>query len=129
MSLTATLIFLATLCGGVLLVALGLRRRRIARLAAQAERDTAAEQDIAAEAITRRVGEMLGEHERRIVEAVSGLRDHLGELKSDVEWLAGERMIEQAIALAREGADPDSIGQELGLNRDTAATIALFRKH
>lgn len=127
MSLTVTLIFVLSLCGGSVLIALGLRQRRNERLAALAE--PVAADDTATEAITRRVEEMLGEHERRIVEAVSGLRDHLGELKSDVEWLAGERMIEQAIALARDGADPDSIGQELGLNRDTAATIALFRKH
>lgn len=127
MSLTVTLIFVLSLCGGSVLIAFGLRQRRNERLAALAE--PVAADDTATEAITRRVEEMLGEHERRIVEAVSGLRDHLGELKSDVEWLAGERMIEQAIALARDGADPDSIGQELGLNRDTAATIALFRKH
>jgi orotate phosphoribosyltransferase-like protein len=60
---------------------------------------------------------------------VDGLREHLGDLKSDVEWLAGERMIEQAIQMARQGSDPDTIGNELGLSRDTAATIAMFRKH
>lgn len=133
MSLTVILVSVACLTGGVALILLGLRQRRLARAAALAEaaapigaQEAGAQ---AAEAMTRKLEEMLDAHERRIVEAVSGLRDNLGELKSDVEWLAGERMIEQAIALARDGADPDTIGQELGLNRDTAATIAMFRRH
>lgn len=129
MTLTATLLFLIGLSGGVAMILIGLRQRQIARRMAEAEADPAVDHELAAQTITRRVEEMLGEHERRIVEAVSGLRDHLGDLKSDVEWLAGERMIEQAIAMARDGSDPETIGQDLGLSRDTAATIALFRKH
>lgn len=127
MSLTLSLVFLACLLGGSALIATGLRQRKLARQAALA--DAAQPGTDPADAMTLRLEQILGEHERRIVEAVSGLRDHLGELKSDVEWLAGERMIEQAIALARDGADPETIGQELGLNRDTAATISMFRKH
>ena len=82
-----------------------------------------------AEAISQRIEALLNDHERRLTEAFADVREDLSGLKTDVEWLAGERMIEQAIALAQTGSDPDDIGQELGLSRDQAATIAMFRKH
>ena len=83
----------------------------------------------ATEAISARVAALLQDHERRMTDAFSHVREDLSGLNSDVEWLAGERMIEQAIALAQTGSDAEEIGQELGLSRDQAATIALFRKH
>ena len=92
-----------------------------------------AEADVAvvdpAEEISQKVAALLQDHERRLTDAFAHVREDLSGLKSDVEWLAGERMIEQAIALAQTGSDADEIGQELGLSRDQAATIALFRKH
>jgi hypothetical protein len=61
--------------------------------------------------------------------ALAGLKADIQHLKSDVEWLAGERMIEQAIQMAQTGLQPDDIGRELGMTRETAETIAAFRKH
>lgn len=130
MSLAAAFFFLSTLLGGSVLIWLGLRRWRQDRAAQRAAEDEAllGTPDPSA-VLAERLEHLLTGHERRIIEAVDGLREHLGDLKSDVEWLAGERMIEQAIQMARQGSDPDTIGSELGLSRDTAATIALFRKH
>jgi orotate phosphoribosyltransferase-like protein len=38
-------------------------------------------------------------------------------------------MIEQAITLAQTGLEADEIGRELGLTRETAETIRMFRRH
>lgn len=135
MSLVATFLLLASFAGGLALIALGLRQRRASRLAlADAERLSAAllptpTAEDTADILSARLAELLGEHERRLSEAFATVREDVSGLKSDVEWLTGERMIEQAIALAQTGSDPDEIGHELGLSRDAAATIALFRKH
>lgn len=129
----AVLSLIAVLAGGALVV-LGLRARRATVDTAQTDpqAEAMAAPDLTpelAEALSQRIETLLGDHERRLTEAFASVRDDLSGLKSDVEWLAGERMIEQAIALAQTGSDPDEIGQELGLSRDAAATIAMFRKH
>lgn len=86
-----------------------------------------------AAALAARMEGMIAEQTRRqadvLTVALAGLKADIQHLKSDVEWLAGERMIEQAIQMAQRGLEPDDIGRELGLTRDTAATIAMFRKH
>jgi hypothetical protein len=130
MTLAAAIFLAMTLLGGCVLILVGLWRWRAERAAIRAsEAEALLGTPDPAQLLADRLEALLNGHERRIIEAVDGLRDHLGDLKSDVEWLAGERMIEQAIQLARQGSDPDEIGRELGLPRDTAATIALFRKH
>lgn len=130
MTLAAAILLSATLLGGLALILVGVRRWRAGRdMTEDGEAEALLGSPDPAVVLTERLEALLTVHERRIIEAVDGLRDHLGDLKSDVEWLAGERMIEQAIQLARQGSDPDDIGRELGLSRDTAATIALFRKH
>jgi succinate dehydrogenase/fumarate reductase flavoprotein subunit len=137
MTLSVAAILLAVSAAGLALIVVGWRARRAAAasLAAQAAPDLqpeAAPADPvveATEAISARVAALLQDHERRMTDAFSHVREDLSGLKSDVEWLAGERMIEQAIALAQTGSDAEEIGQELGLSRDQAATIALFRKH
>ena len=82
-----------------------------------------------AEELAARVEGIIAEQSRRQGDVLASLRADIQHLKSDVEWLAGERMIEQAIALAQTGMDPDDIGRELGLTRDAAETITVFRKH
>lgn len=126
MTLSVALTILAVFATGVALILAGWRSRRVALAPAVVE--TAATPD-PAEAISQRIEALLNDHERRLTEAFADVREDLSGLKTDVEWLAGERMIEQAIALAQTGSDPDVIGQELGLSRDQAATIAMFRKH
>lgn len=57
------------------------------------------------------------------------LQEDIRGLQSDMDWLAGERMIEEAVNMARCGQNPSAISSELGLSMDAAETITLFRKH
>ena len=57
------------------------------------------------------------------------LHDDIRGLQSDMDWLAGERMIEEAISMARTGETAANISSELGLSKDAAETITRFRKH
>lgn len=111
------------------------RRRRSAAAASEAQ-EAEAEMSFAAEApmtaLALRI-ELLGDQlqaqdQRRQAEAVA-LRDDLNALRSDVEWLTSERMIEQAIAMCREGLPNHEIGDTLGLSSDTVRTIRLLRTH
>lgn len=137
---------LATLMAGVTLVTLGLWRMRqradVAEFAPEATFGAMPEAmpdgglvsapEVAA-ALAARMEGLIAEQTRRqadvLTVALAGLKADIQHLKSDVEWLAGERMIEQAIQMAQSGLEPDDIGRELGLTRDTATTIATFRKH
>jgi len=120
---------LATLLAGASLLTLGLlrARRRAVEPAALLPGDGLAVP--VAEEVAARVEGMIAEQTRAQSDALASLRADIQHLKSDVEWLAGERMIEQAIALAQSGAEPEDIGRELGLTRDAAETITTFRKH
>lgn len=123
---------LATLLAGVSLVAFGLiRSRRRVPVMEVGEAMPAEDAPVLADAaeLVARVEGLIAEQTRQQGDALASLRADIQHLKSDVEWLAGERMIEQAIALAQSGVEPDEIGRELGLTRETAETIAVFRKH
>ena len=131
-------ILLATLLAGASLLPLGLMRARRRPVVTADEADLQAELALVAEQalpvavaeeLAARVEGMIAEQTRRQGDALASLKADIQHLKSDVEWLAGERMIEQAIALAQTGMDPDDIGRELGLTRDAAETITVFRKH
>lgn len=136
LGITATL--LATLLAGAALVTFGVLRAR--RPALPVADEAALEEELAlvaegtalpeaAAELAARMEGLIAEQTRRQIDALAGLRADIQHLKSDVEWLAGERMIEQAITLAQSGLEPEEIGRELGLTRDTAETIAAFRKH
>lgn len=123
---------LATLMAGAFLVALGLRRRRAAGLVAPPEAVALPEGEGAAQVaaeVAARVEGLLSAQTQAQADALADLKAEILGLKSDVEWLAGERMIEQAIALAQTGVEADEIGRELGLSRDAAETIVAFRRH
>ncbi len=131
-------ILLATLLAGAALLTLGLLRTRRRPVPVADTADLDAELALVAESampvavaeeLAARVEGMIAEQTRRQGDALASLKADIQHLKSDVEWLAGERMIEQAITLAQTGMDPDEIGRELGLTRDAAETIAVFRKH
>ena len=53
----------------------------------------------------------------------------LTSVKSDLEWLTGERMIEQAVSMARDGLSAEEISADLGLSLDAAQTISVIRRH
>jgi len=134
----------ATLMAGVTLVTLGLWRMRqreevaagddapIFDAASEPEATLVSAPEVAA-AVAARMEGLIAEQTRRqadvLTVALAGLKADIQHLKSDVEWLAGERMIEQAIHMAQTGLQPDDIGRELGMTRETAETIAAFRKH
>ncbi len=146
MTIGMTAALLATLMAGVTLVTLGLWRMRQRDMAGAvvdaADADFAPEADAeamlvsapeVAAAVAARMEGLIAEQTRRqadvLTVALAGLKADIQHLKSDVEWLAGERMIEQAIHMAQTGLQPDDIGRELGMTRETAETIAAFRKH
>ena len=143
MTIGMTAALIATLMAGVTLVTLGLWRMRQrdeaiaagemeAHFAQAIEGSGPSTPEVAA-ALAARVEGLIVEQTRRqadvLTVALAGLKADIQHLKSDVEWLAGERMIEQAIQLAQSGLDADDIGRDLGLTRETAETIAAFRKH
>ncbi len=144
MTFGMTAALMATLMAGVTLVTLGLWRMR-QRDVTGLEEDVAVVEPMAlpeaglvsapevAAALAARVEGLFAEQTRRqadvLTVALAGLKADIQHLKSDVEWLAGERMIEQAIQMAQTGLHPDDIGRELGMSRDAAETIAAFRKH
>jgi broad specificity phosphatase PhoE len=144
MTIGMTAALFATLLAGVTLVTLGLWRMRQREEAGTAGDDLAMDgadeveatlvsaPEVAA-AVAARMEGLIAEQTRRqadvLTVALAGLKADIQHLKSDVEWLAGERMIEQAIHMAQTGLQPDDIGRELGMTRETAETIAAFRKH
>jgi DNA-binding NarL/FixJ family response regulator len=140
MTLGTTAILLATLLAGISLVAYGLWRGRARAEAAAGPHaalalgaaGAAPVSDMAAD-LAQRMEQVLAEQARRqseaVADALAGLKADIQHLKSDVEWLAGERMIEQAITLAQTGLEAEEIGRELGLTRETAETIRMLRRH
>lgn len=60
---------------------------------------------------------------------IDRVHDDIRSLQSDMDWLAGERMIEEAIAMAHAGQSASHISSELGLSVEDAETISRFRKH
>lgn len=57
------------------------------------------------------------------------LRQNIAQMRADVEWLAGERMIEQAIEMCREGLTTERISQDLGMQPEDVRTLKLLRAH
>lgn len=139
MTLGTSALLLATLLAGITLVAFGLLRNRAREAEAVADlgyshgAEAPDMQNDLAGAFAARLEAIMAEQTARQSEALSdalaGLKSDIQHLKSDVEWLAGERMIEQAITLAQTGLEADEIGRELGLTRETAETIRMFRRH
>lgn len=72
---------------------------------------------------------LLAAQEQRRQDEQTALRSDLAALRGDVEWLASERMIEQAIEMCREGAPTQDISDSLGLSGDAIRTIRLLRAH
>lgn len=75
------------------------------------------------------VESLLAAQEQRRQDDQTALRSDLAALRGDVEWLASERMIEQAIEMCREGTPTQDISDSLGLSNDAIRTIRLLRAH
>jgi len=68
-------------------------------------------------------------HEQQRCSELEQLRKHLFDMRADVEWLAGERMIEQAIEMCRDGLSNERISADLGLQPNAVRTLKLLRTH
>jgi len=79
--------------------------------------------------IIERIETRLTAHDRQRCAEMELLRQDLAHMRADVEWLAGERMIEQAIEMCREGLSNERIGADLGLQPESVRTLKLLRTH
>jgi hypothetical protein len=134
----AAILSLAALMAGSGLLATGLWRARRARMTATPADTAAADAALpAAEATAAdllsdrlaRIETALEGHGLRLEEALGAMKEELAAIRGDLEWLAGERMIEEAIALARTGTASEEIATETGLSADAIRTISAFRHH
>ncbi|WP_194096953.1 hypothetical protein [Marivivens aquimaris] len=111
----------------VLLTAITIRRVRAKAAAASAKAQAREEQLI--EQIDVRLAAYAGRIEAMQAQTADRIHDDIRGLQSDMDWLAGERMIDEAINMARTGQQAKDISVELGLPLDAAEAISRFRKH
>jgi hypothetical protein len=71
----------------------------------------------------------LSDRLERLEDAVAEMSDLMKDTRSDVAWLAGERMIDQAISLARQGESGHEISRKTGISADELVGMQAFRKH
>jgi hypothetical protein len=120
------------LFGGLVLLAFGLIQaqretgRRLADLRAdmlhaQADRMTAIA-DLAAA-----VGRLEARLDAPRDDGLSAVSADLAAIRAEVEWLGGERMIEEAVRMCREGIPARRVGEELGISADSMRVISLLR--
>lgn len=114
---------LSVTAGGAL--SLVLLRRRRAALAAAAPSPLEAQ----LAALEQRLSDRLHDMDWRHATALDRISATTDSLQADLDWLTGERMIDQAIALARRGEDPETIAAEVGLDPDEAKAVARLRRH
>lgn len=57
------------------------------------------------------------------------LNDTVTAMQQDFEWLVSDRMIEQAVAMAREGVEGERISQTSGMSVDELKAAMMFRTH
>lgn len=77
----------------------------------------------------RQVRTMLDAYEQQRTADSREISENMGTIQSDIEWLAGEKMIEQALRLVQENMPLSQISEETGLPQDTVRTLATFRPH
>lgn len=131
MTIGLTEFAIAMLLGsGVSLIGLGLWRY-VRGLRAAGESSDAAAPEIAGliregeERLSAMVAMMEAGHSARL----DSLRSEISAVKADLDWLTGERMIEQAILMARDGVSAEEISADLGMSQDAAQTITAMRRH
>ena len=80
-------------------------------------------------AIVEQIENRLATQDRHRLSDMDQLRQSVAHMRADVEWLVGERMIEQAIEMCRDGLSTDRISADLGLQPDAVKAIRLLRVH
>ncbi|MCE6961939.1 hypothetical protein LAZ40_23150 [Cereibacter sphaeroides] len=116
---------LSVAAGGAL--SLVLLRRRRAAMALSAVAPLPLEAQLAA--LEQRLSDRLHDMDWRHATALDRISATTDSLQADLDWLTGERMIDQAIALARRGEEPETIAAEVGLDLDEAKAVARLRRH
>ncbi|MBQ0751495.1 MAG: hypothetical protein KBT70_14980 [Roseovarius sp.] len=76
--------------------------------------------------IARRLGHKLGLSDEA---SLMSIADRMDEMRRDFDWLVSDRMIEQAIDMARFGQKPDSIARNTGISASELEAIRKLRKH
>jgi hypothetical protein len=125
LGLVGTLSILA-LAGGLSALGLGLWRMWRAAQAPKAADERIA--DLIREG-NERLGALMAMMDASTEARLDALRAELSSVKADLDWLTGERMIEQAIAMARDGVSAEEISADLGLSLDAAETVQAMRRH
>lgn len=72
---------------------------------------------------------ILSRHITAWQERDDALRRDLSAIQADLEWLSGERMIEQALSMFHDGKSDRDVSQELGLPLETVQTLHMLRAH
>lgn len=81
------------------------------------------------DAVERRLCDTIAEVELRQTARLAALGTSVGILRSDVELIAGDWSVRQAVELAMEGVDPATIESETGLDPDEVRTLLRVRPH
>jgi len=122
---------LTALIAGLVLLLIGvlLGWREVVRQSAAMRQDLIAQMTPEFAAHTRQIETLLSAHQAQRQTEDDAMRQDLSAIRADLEWLAGERMIEQALTMFREGVSVSEVSQELGLPVETVRTLNLLRAH
>ncbi|WP_417726994.1 hypothetical protein [Roseovarius sp.] len=78
------------------------------------------------EQVAQRLGHKLGLSSEASLVSIA---DRMDEMRRDFDWLVSDRMIEQAIDMARFGQKQDSITRNTGISASELDAIRKIRKH
>ena len=115
-----TLIGLAALCGTCLLVLVVLSVRQVRWLRSLGSPLQAADADRLADLVA---GKTARDHE----DGLARLSDQMDSMRRDFEWLVSDRMIQQAVDMARTGESPDTISHQTGISTAELDAIRKLR--
>ena len=123
-ALTAILAGLLCLLFGILL-----GWREVVRQSANMRQEMLAQMTPQFAAHRQDIETLLSAHNDQRQTGDAALRQDLSAIRADLEWLAGERMIEQALTMFRDGVPLKDVSAELGLPIETVRTLTMLRAH
>ena len=121
--------FLLLALAVAILVAAGIILHLMIRLRSVAAAQQAAGQPLhegALDEISRRVAAGLGASPDATLDSIASRID---QLRAEFDWVVGESLIHQAVALARTGQSEAEIAQATGISADELQAIRRFRRH
>jgi hypothetical protein len=121
--------FLLLTLAVAILVAAGIILHLMIRLRAVATAQAAAGQPLhesSVDEISRRVAAGLGASPDATLDSIASRID---QLRAEFDWVVGESLIHQAVALARSGQSEAEIAQTTGISADELQAIRRFRRH